>query len=172
VTEGRARAIDEHAGTTPDDGGRRREGVEHPATGRVGRGVVVATDRCAAITRAGARCKLVATHDAYCYQHSPQTVAERKRNGRRGGRAGGNGRPSAGGEVERIKSALWALTDRVSAGEQPGAATLVQAYHCLLRCVEVERRLREQDELLERLERLEAELDEASEASEAGRRTA
>ena len=114
--------------------------------------------RCAAITRAGARCKLDATHGGYCYQHAPETQAERQRNASRGGQAGGNGRAGVS-ELASIKRDIRRTVDGVLDGsvERGIAAVGFQGFNVLLKAVETERRVKETDELLERLERLETE---------------
>ena len=121
-----------------------------------GRGRAVATARCAAITRAGQRCRLDATHGTYCYQHAPETARERQRNASRGGKAGGNGRAGVS-ELTAIKRAIRATIDGALAGEveRGVAAVLFQGFNVLLKAVETERRVRETDELIERLEALE-----------------
>src|SRR5215217_8423785 len=63
--------------------------------------------RCAAITRAGERCKLDATSGSYCWSHDPENADERRRRARRGGKAGG------AGELSEIKRLLEELTSRV-----------------------------------------------------------
>jgi hypothetical protein len=113
--------------------------------------------RCAGITRAGGRCRLDATHGSYCYQHSPETQAERQRNASRAGKAGGNGRAGVS-ELAGIKRDIRRTVDGVLEGsvERGIGAVAFQGFNALLKAVEVERKVRETDELLERLERLEA----------------
>ena len=121
-------------------------------------GRVVATARCAAITKGGSRCRLDATHGSYCYQHSPETAEERRRNARKGGRAGGNGRSSGVPELVRIKGEIrgvlsGVLSERVERGT---GSVLFMGFNTLLRAVEIERKWRELDELEERIAALEA----------------
>jgi hypothetical protein len=113
--------------------------------------------RCAAITRAGARCRLDATHGTYCYQHAPETAAERQRNAARGGKTGGNGRAGLS-EIASIKRDIRRTVDGVLSGEvERGiAAVAFQGLNTLLKAVEAERRVRETDELAERIAELEA----------------
>ncbi len=73
--------------------------------------------RCAAITKAGERCRLDATHGSYCYQHSPETVEERRRNAQRGGKAGGNVRSSGLSETAEAKRYIKALVAKLLKGE-------------------------------------------------------
>jgi hypothetical protein len=112
--------------------------------------------RCAAITKAGTRCSLDATHGDHCYQHSPLTEAERKRNASRGGKRGGNGRPGVG-ELATIKRDLRSLIDDVLGGRVSRAdgTAVAQLFHCLLRAIEIERKVAEQEETLVRIEALE-----------------
>ena len=113
--------------------------------------------RCTAITRGGSRCKLEATHSSYCYQHSPETADERRRNARRGGKAGGNGRASGLAETAQARRYIKGLVSQLLAGQvQRDVATAAfQGLNVLARYVELERRIRETDELEARLEVLE-----------------
>jgi hypothetical protein len=112
--------------------------------------------RCAAITSAGARCKLEASYGSYCYQHSPETAEERRRNASRGGKAGGNGRGGQS-EISDLKAQLEDLAADVLAGElETGRAAVAnQLINTRLRAIELERKIRETDELEARLEALE-----------------
>jgi hypothetical protein len=117
--------------------------------------------RCAAITKAGERCRLVATHGSYCYSHSPQTAEKRKRSASKGGKAGGNGRPAklaGAGELATIRGELAALfSDTLSGRIDTGTASVaVQVQHARLRGVEIARRVEDQAEFEERLELLES----------------
>lgn len=111
--------------------------------------------RCAAIKANGERCKGIAIGSEWCYQHDPEHAEERKRNAQKGGRRGGRGRPL--GEVGELKDQLkdlaaGVLDHRINAG----VATIVnQIINTRLRAIELERRIREQDEILERIEELE-----------------
>jgi hypothetical protein len=113
--------------------------------------------RCAAITRAGERCRLVATHGSYCYSHSPQTAEKRKRSARKGGRAGGNGRGGQS-EIAALKAQLEDLAADVLSGEvgRGDAAVINQIVNSLARLIELERKIREQEELEGRLGALES----------------
>ncbi len=118
--------------------------------------------RCNAITSGGNRCKLEATHGSYCWSHAPETADERRQRARRGGRSGGNGRPGSSSELQEIKALLKDLTDRVTFVEGSEylpanhAAVAAQLINTRLRAVELERKLRETEELEARLEALEA----------------
>jgi hypothetical protein len=113
--------------------------------------------RCAGITRQGARCTLPALDGAqFCYLHHPDRGAERSRAASRAGRTGGRGRPGAP-ELADIRRGLWDVVRDVRSGdlERPAAAVMVQAYGQLVKVCEVQRKIAETDELLERLETLE-----------------
>jgi hypothetical protein len=109
--------------------------------------------RCAAITRAGERCKLEATSGSYCWSHALENAEERKRRAQRGGRA----RAGAGGELEEIKRRLSDLADDVLKGrvERGTGAVVSQVLNVYLRAVSVELKVREELELVARLEALE-----------------
>ena len=117
--------------------------------------------RCSGITSGGARCKLEATYGSYCWSHAPETADERRQRARRGGRTGGNGRPGSSTELQEIKDLLKELTDRVIGKEgtdalSPGAgAVAAQLINTQLRAIELERKIREQEEIIERLKALE-----------------
>lgn len=117
----------------------------------------MATAKCSAITRAGERCRLDATHGSFCYQHSPETVEERRRNARRGGRAGGNGRGGTS-ELVQVRREIRSVIGGVLSGriERGTGSVMFMGYNALLRAVEVERKVRELEELEERITYLEA----------------
>jgi hypothetical protein len=111
--------------------------------------------RCAAITKAGQRCKLDATSGSYCWSHAPENATARKGRARRGGKARGSG------EIGEIKRLLSELTSRVlgEEGAEPlptGAAAVAnQLINTRLRAIELERKIRLADELEARIEALE-----------------
>jgi hypothetical protein len=117
--------------------------------------------RCAAITRAGERCKLEATNGSYCWSHAPETAQARKQRGRRGGKARG------AGELSEIKRAIRETVDGVLDGciERGIGAVAFQGFNTLLKSLEVERKIREQEELEARLEELETVLSRRKDAS-------
>lgn len=92
--------------------------------------------RCAAITKAGGRCKLDATSGGYCWAHAPENAEERRRKARRGGKAKG------AGELGEIKRGIRTVTAAVLSGrlDKGRAAVGLQGYNTLLRAVEIERR--------------------------------
>lgn len=116
--------------------------------------------RCAFIKHSGERCKGRATEGSeWCWNHDPAHADERRRHGARGGKRGGRGRPQA--ELAGIKALLSDLTDRVlkAEGTEPletgPAAVANQLINTRLRAVEIERKVKETDELEARLEALE-----------------
>ena len=116
--------------------------------------------RCAAITKAGERCRLVATHGSYCYSHSPQTAEKRKRSASRGGKAGGNGRPgklAGAGELATIRAELAALYADMIVGrvDTRRAAVGAQVQNVRLRAIETQCKVEAADEYLHRIHDLE-----------------
>jgi hypothetical protein len=79
----------------------------------------------------------------------------RRRHGSKGGKRGGRGRPQ--GETHAIKAQLEDLTERVLAGDLPTgpAAVANQLINTRLRAVELERKVKETDDLEARIEALE-----------------
>lgn len=113
--------------------------------------------RCEAITQAGSRCRLDATPGAtWCYSHDPSRVEERRRNARKAGRSGGNGRSGAS-ELAGIKRDIRGVLDGVLDGQidRGAGSCAAQLLNVLLRAVELERRIKETDQLQGRLEQLE-----------------
>jgi hypothetical protein len=109
--------------------------------------------RCAAITKAGERCKLDATSGNYCWSHAPENKAARTQRARRGGRVTRVG----SAELSEIKSELSDLYADALAGrvERGVAAVCAQIANVRIRVVEAERRIRETEELEERVAALE-----------------
>ena len=108
--------------------------------------------RCAGIKRDGGRCTvIVAPEQTYCYQHDPSRAEERRRNASRGGRMRGSG------EIAELKKQLKDLAAGVLDGEvERGAAAVVnQIIQTRARLLELERRIKEVEELEVRLEALE-----------------
>src|SRR5215207_729899 len=111
--------------------------------------------RCAAIKANGERCRLDAQEKQdTCWAHSPENSEKRRRRASRGGRA------KANRELPEIKALLEDLTDRVLSGElQTGPAAVAnQLINTRLRAIEVERKIREAEEIEERISALEARL--------------
>jgi hypothetical protein len=121
--------------------------------------------QCEAITQTGERCQLDASEGAtWCYSHNPAFAEERRRNASRAGRAGGNGRGAGATDLGGMRKALQKLIADVSAGKTGRAegAVVIQAYNSLLRLAELERKIKEDEELAARLAVLENTLARAS----------
>jgi hypothetical protein len=109
--------------------------------------------QCAGIKRDGGRCTVVVGPRAtYCYSHDPRRAEQRKRNASRGGRSKGGG-----SEIADLKAQLRTLAADVLSGEvgRSEAAVVNQILNTRARLIELERKMREQEELEERLEALE-----------------
>ena len=112
--------------------------------------------KCSGITQAGTACKGMPTPGSqWCYVHHPDHAAERRRHGSKGGKRGGRGRPQAA--TKAIKALLEDLTDRVLSGELPTgpAAVANQLINTRLRTIELERKIKESEDLEARIESLE-----------------
>jgi hypothetical protein len=112
--------------------------------------------KCTAITRGGTRCKGVAIDGSgYCYAHSPDHAAERRRAARKGGKRGGRGRPVAELGALRVENAE--IRERLLEGKlKPGvAAVAIQSINTDIRAVSAALKAREQEELEARLGELE-----------------
>ena len=116
--------------------------------------------QCSFIKAGGGRCRSRAMQGyEQCYNHRPDTQEDRRAAAAKGGRTGGNGRPSSpsSDELVDIKRQLRAvlggtLREQV---DKSVAAVLFQGYNTLLRAVEIERKVHE----LERVEEAVAELE-------------
>jgi hypothetical protein len=114
--------------------------------------------RCTGIKRDGGQCTTIVPPPlTHCYQHDPDRAEERKLNASKAGRARHDP------EVREIKKHLKDLYAGVLEGRVDRAAAAVanQVANTRLRAIEVERRVREQDELEERLDELEGVLEKA-----------
>jgi hypothetical protein len=110
---------------------------------------------CTATKRDGSPCTLPSTAPSgLCWAHDPKN-AERRR---RGQSRGGKNKPSR--ELSAIKSLLEDLTEQVLAGElETGRAAVAnQLINTRLRAIEVERKVKEAEEIEERLAALEEQL--------------
>jgi hypothetical protein len=108
--------------------------------------------QCAGIKRDGGRCTVVVgPGQTHCYAHDPRRAEERKRNASRGGKSKGNS------EISDLKGQLRKLAADVLSGEvgRSEAAVVNQILNTRLRAIELERKIREQEELEARLEALE-----------------
>jgi hypothetical protein len=108
--------------------------------------------RCNGITREGARCERSADGpNGLCWLHDPGRSEDRRRAASRAGRS----KPSR--ELAGLKAQLQDLTEQVLAGELPTgpAAVANQLINTRLRAIELERKIKETDELEARIEALE-----------------
>jgi hypothetical protein len=127
---------------------------------------------CSAIKANGERCRgIAATGSDYCPAHDPARADARTKAASKAAKS----RSAMGTETRNImviKDALKVLYDAVLEGrvDRSAAAVANQIANTQLRAVEVERRVREQDELEIRLDELEGLLEEAEERSRYGGR--
>lgn len=108
--------------------------------------------RCSGTRRDGGQCTtIVKPPNEYCYQHDPARSEERRRNASRAGKT----RPSR--EITSIKVQLAEMVDTVLSGVVSTAPYAVanQLINTRLRAVELERKMRETDELEARIAELE-----------------
>jgi hypothetical protein len=125
---------------------------------------------CSAIKANGERCRgIAATGSDYCPAHDPSRAEERSRMASKAAKS----RLASSTmmvDIPTIKSKLKDLYEAVLEGrvDRSAAAVANQIANTQLRAVEVERRVREQDELEIRLDELEGLLEEAEERSKYG----
>jgi hypothetical protein len=139
----------------------------------MGGGGPMANRPCAAITRAGGRCLRIASEgSAYCFSHDPERSRERSRNAAKAGKIGGNGRPSAASEIGGLKSFASGLIGGLLKGEIPRdrGAVAIQGINALRGLIELERRIKETDELETRIASLEASAEARQDGAGAGYR--
>jgi hypothetical protein len=108
--------------------------------------------RCAGTKRDGGQCTtIVKPPQTHCYQHDPARSEERRRNASRAGKSTG------GREIRDLKRRISGLVDAVLEGSQDRgrAAVAIQGFNALKGVLELERKVREVDELEARLEALE-----------------
>jgi hypothetical protein len=117
---------------------------------------------CRATKANGERCKGSATGSReWCWAHAPENSEQRRRTASRGGK----GKPNR--ELRDLKKQLEDLAEDVLAGrvERSDAAVVNQIITTRARLIELERKIREQDQLEERL----AALEQASQTPGGGR---
>jgi hypothetical protein len=106
--------------------------------------------RCAGKKEDGSPCeRIVGASQSHCYSHDPKRAEERRRNASRGGRSKA--------KIAGLKAQLRKLAAGVLSGEvERGAATAVnQIINSQARLLELERKIKETEELEARLEALE-----------------
>jgi hypothetical protein len=92
----------------------------------------------------------------WCFNHDPARADERKRNASRAGKS----RPNR--ELSDIKTVLYKLTCRVLSSDiPPGPASVAnQLTNTRLRAIDLERRIRDQEELEARIGELERDAEQ------------
>ena len=108
--------------------------------------------RCPVTKRDGGRCTtIVKSPQVYCYQHDPERAEERKRNASKAGKSAG------GREIKDLKRRILEVVDAVLEGSQDRgrAAVAIQGFNALRGVLELERKIRQLDELEARIEALE-----------------
>ncbi len=111
------------------------------------------TGQCSAFKRNGEPCTLPANGpQGLCWAHDPKNAERRRRGQSRGGKA------KASAEIRDLKKQLEDLVDDVRAGrmERGDAVVVNQILNTRARLIELERKIKEQDEVIERIEALEA----------------
>jgi hypothetical protein len=111
------------------------------------------TNQCTATKKSGEPCTLPAQgQQGLCWAHDPANAEKRRRGASRGGKA------KARAELPQLKTLLSDLTDKVLSGElETGRAAVAnQLINTRLRAIEVERKIREAEEIEERIAALEA----------------
>src|SRR5829696_2231216 len=122
--------------------------------------------RCAGKKGDGTPCeRIVSAWHEYCYAHDPVYAEDRKSAASKAAKSPARSRSST--EIREIKGRLKDLYSAVLEGraERAAAAVANQIANTQLRAIELERRVREQDELEERLDELEGLLEEAERTS-------
>jgi DNA gyrase/topoisomerase IV subunit A len=122
---------------------------------------------CSAIKQNGERCRGIATTGSdYCPAHDPARAEDRRKAASKAARARHDP------EIRELKDLLKDLYAAVLEGRVDRAAAAVanQIANTRLRALEVERRVREQEELEERMDELEELLEEAERRSTYARR--
>jgi hypothetical protein len=110
--------------------------------------------RCRGIKRDGDPCTLPAnSSDGYCWAHNPQHAEKRRKMASRAGKS----KPTA--EVHNLKTEIRAVISDVKAGDldRNDAAVMIQGYRALKDFIELERRVKETDDLAAEIEELKRE---------------
>ena len=107
---------------------------------------------CSGIKRDGSRCTAtVESPKEYCWWHDPANADKRRRAASKGGKGGGSR------EIRDLKRRISEVIDAVLEGTQDRgrAAVAIQGLNALRSVLELERKIRELDELEARIEALE-----------------
>ena len=108
--------------------------------------------RCQGIKRDGGRCTVsVPAGVDWCFNHDPTRAEERRRNASKAGKSVG------GREIKDLKRRISDVIDAVLEGSQDRgrAAVAIQGFNALKSVLELERKVKEQEEILDRIEVLE-----------------
>src|SRR5688500_13884851 len=127
--------------------------------------------RCAGKKGDGTPCeRIVGSSQQYCYAHDPSYAEDRKRAASKAAKSPARSRYTT--EIREIKGRLKDLYAAVLEGraERAAAAVANQIANTQLRAIELERRVREQDELEDRLDELEGLLEEGERLTRHARR--
>ena len=109
--------------------------------------------KCQAIKANGQRCeRIVSGSESYCYSHDPQRKAERSRNASKAART------KNGTELTEIKDEIRRIVKDVESDKlkTSKASIMIQGLGSLRYFIELERRIKEEQELQEIQERLDA----------------
>jgi hypothetical protein len=117
--------------------------------------------RCEAIKPSGDRCKARAMRDSqWCYNHDPEHAAARSVSAGKAGSTPHKRKHISTGtrELPSIKRRLIEIAEGAINGEvdKSRAAVAGQVYNCVLRAIEIERKIKESEELEARIAELEA----------------
>ena|SRR5215217_3973036 len=107
---------------------------------------------CSGIKRDGSRCTAtVESPQEYCWWHDPTNADKRRRAASLGGKGGG------GKEIRDLKRRISEVIDGVLEGSQERgrAAVAIQGFNALRGVLELERKIKETEELEGRIEALE-----------------
>jgi len=118
--------------------------------------------RCAGKKGDGTPCeRILGSSQQYCYAHDPSYAEDRKRAASKAARSPAKGRANA--EIREIKGRLKDLYAAVLEGraERAAAAVANQIANTQLRAIELERRVRDQEELEGRLDEVDDLLERA-----------
>jgi hypothetical protein len=127
--------------------------------------------RCAGKKGDGTPCeRIVGSSHEYCYAHDPVYAEDRKKAASKAAKSPARSRSTT--EIKEIKGRLKDLYAAMLEGraERAAAAVANQIANTQLRAIELERRVREQEELEERLDHLEDLLEEAEGSKRHARR--
>jgi hypothetical protein len=107
---------------------------------------------CSGIKRDGSKCTAtVEAPQGYCWWHDPANADKRRRAASKGGKGGG------GKEIRDLKKRISLVIEAVLEGSQDRgrAAVAIQGFNALKGVLELERKIKETDELEARIEALE-----------------